>query len=95
MTTSAMNKPPVARTFVPNTALAKRLEFSADMMHVHFTDGRVLSVPIAWSPRLLHATVEQRENYEIGAGGRGLHWPDIDEDLSIAGLMAGVDLRAA
>ena len=95
MTTSAMHKPRIAKTFVPSTALAMRLEFSADMMHVYLTDGRVLSVPIVWSPRLLHASAEQRENYEIGAGGRGLHWPDLDEDLSIAGLMAGVDWRAA
>ena len=64
-------------------------------MHVHLTDGRVISVPLAWSPRLLSASIEQRNNYEIGAGGRGLHWPDLDEDLSLAGLLAGGDQRAA
>jgi hypothetical protein len=65
------------------------------MMHVQLTDGRVLSVPIIWFPTLREATPEQRANYEIGAGGRGLHWPDIDEDLSVAGLMSGGDERAA
>ena len=95
MSTSATDKPRSPRAFVPNTALAKRVEFTEDIMHVPFTDGRILGVPIAWSPRLLHATPEQRDHYEIGAGGRGIHWPDIDEDLSIAGLMAGADWQAA
>ena len=58
-------------------------------------DGRIISVPIRWFPLLREATHEQREQYEIGGGGVSLHWPEIDEDLSIAGLMAGVDWRAA
>lgn len=82
------------RGYVPVTALAKRVEFDDAMMQVTFTDGRVLSVPLAWFPVLGQATPAQRMRYEIGGGGISLHWPDLDEDLSIAGLMAGVDLRS-
>jgi hypothetical protein len=93
MTTSATIKQ--ARAYVPTTALAQSLTFDDDSMHVHLTDGRVLSVPLVWFPALFAATPEQRDHYEIGAGGRGLHWPDLDEDLSVVGLMAGADLQAA
>lgn len=83
------------RSYVPTTALAKSVEFDDQMMHVLFTDGRVLGVPIQWFPRLRRASHEQRQQYEIGGGGISLHWPDLDEDLSIAGLMAGVDGRSS
>jgi hypothetical protein len=79
---------------VPVTALAKGVEFDDEMMRVTFTDGRVLSVPLVWFPVLRSATPQQRTRYEIGGGGISLHWPDLDEDLSIAGLMAGVDGRS-
>ena len=82
------------RAYVPTTALAKSLEFDADVMRVVFTDGRVLSVPLEWFPTLRRASPEQLKHYEIG-GGVSLYWPDLDEDLSIAGLMAGVDSRSA
>jgi len=95
MSTSADPKSKRPRGFVPNTALAKDISFDDAMMHVSLTDGRILSVPLAWFPILRAATPEQRTNCEIGGGGVGLHWPDLDEDLSIAGLMAGVDLRSA
>ena len=52
-------------------------------------DGREISVPLAWYPRLLHATPEQREKWELCGAGYGLHWPDIDEDLSSEGLLRG------
>ena len=81
--------------FVPTTALAKSVEFANEMMHVHFTDGRILGVPILWFPRLHGATLEQRTHYELGSGGASLHWPELDEDLSIAGMMAGVDWQSA
>jgi hypothetical protein len=81
--------------YVPVTALAKAVEFDDDMMHVRFTDGRVLSVPLAWFPVLRRATPQQRKKYKIGGSGISLHWPNLDEDLSIAGLMAGVDWRSA
>ena len=79
------------RSYVPKTALAKSVEFDEEVMRVFFTDGRVLSVPVQWFPVLRRASHEQRQRYEIGGGGISLHWPDLDEDLSIAGLMAGVD----
>ena len=82
------------RTFVPTTALAKSVEFDTDMMHVFLTDGRIISVPINWFPTLKNATPEERLKYEIGGGGIGLHWPELDEDLSVAGLMSGVDFQA-
>ena len=82
------------RSFVPATALAKSVSFDQDSLHVSFTDGRVLSVPLAWFPTLQATTPEQRNRCEIGGRGISLHGPDLDEDLSIAGLMAGVDLNA-
>ena len=95
MSTSASTKPWRQRAFVPSTALAKAVEFDETMMRVAFTDGRVQGVLLAWFPTLRAATPEQRTNCEIGGGGVGLHWPDLDEDLSIAGLMAGVDWQSA
>jgi len=89
MTTSAKTNLRTARAYVPTTALAKAVSFDDAAMHVTFTDGRMLSVPIIWFPLLHAATAEQRNEYEIGAGGRSLHWPAIDEDLSVAQLLAG------
>jgi hypothetical protein len=83
------------RSYVPATALAKAVDFDVDMMRVTFMDGRELAVPLVWFRTLLEATPKQRQRYEIGGGGISLHWPDLDEDLSIAGLMAGVDVRSA
>lgn len=77
------------------TARAKKVDFDAAMMHVSFADGRVLSVPLVWFSALQQATPKQRKHYEIGGGGISLHWPELDEDLSIAGLMAGADSRSA
>jgi len=79
------------RAYVPTTALAKSVRFDSDMMHVSLTDGRIVSVPLRWFPLLREATPAQREQYEIGGGGISLHWPEIDEDLSVANLMTGVD----
>jgi len=94
MNTSVESKARFQRAFVPTTALAKHVEFDDVTMRVTFTDGRVLSVPLQWFPLLRDATPQQRANCEVGGGGVSLHWPDIDEDLSIAGLMAGVDRNA-
>jgi hypothetical protein len=82
------------RAYRPTTALAKSVRFDMEMMHVYLIDGRIISVPIIWFPLLQEATPEQREKYEIGGGGISLHWSEIDEDLSVAGLMAGVDLAS-
>ena len=91
---STSHKAHFARGYVPTSALAKCVEFDDDAMRVTFIDGRVLSVPWAWFPLLRGATPEQRARCEIGGGGVSLHWPDLDENLSIAGLMAGVDPRS-
>lgn len=60
-----------------------------DQLIVGLLDGRTISVPLAWYPRLLHAPVEHRNNWEIAGGGFGIHWPDLDEDLSSQGLLRG------
>ena len=83
------------RAYVPTTALAQSVNFDDEMMHVSLTDGRLISVPIIWFPLLRGTTSEQRKKYEIGGGGTSLHWPEIDEDLSVAGLMAGADFQSA
>jgi Protein of unknown function (DUF2442) len=60
-----------------------------DALSVSLRDGRVISVPLAWYPRLLNATPGQRNNWKIAGGGYGIHWPEIDEDLSTEGLLRG------
>jgi hypothetical protein len=60
-----------------------------DMLTVDLLDGRTISVPLAWYPRLLKATAAQRSNWEVCGGGFGIHWPDVDEDLSVEGLLRG------
>ena len=95
MSTLVSNDAKSQRAYVPTTALAKSVNFDEDMMHVLLTDGRRISVPIIWFPVLLKASADQRTKYEIGSGGTSLHWPELDEDLSVAGLMAGADLRSS
>lgn len=65
------------------------VEFSGDALSVSLRDGRVITVPLAWYPRLLDATPKQLQNWKIAGGGYGLHWPDLDEDLSTEGLLRG------
>jgi hypothetical protein len=60
-----------------------------DKLIVDLADGRSISVPLAWYPRLLHATPRERDYWEIAGAGFGIHWPDIDEDLSVEGLLRG------
>ncbi len=67
----------------------KDVHFTEDSLSVDLMDGRTISVPLAWYPRLLHATDQQRQNWKIAGGGFGIHWPDIDEDLSSEGLLRG------
>ena len=62
---------------------------SDDELRVSLTDGRWLSVPIAWFPRLVHVSAAERANYELLGEGQGIHWPDVDEDISVVGLIAG------
>ena len=71
---------------------------SDDELRVALTDGRTLSVPLAWFPRLVHASDAQRSNYELLGDGEGIHWPQVDEDISVAGLLSGqpsVEVRRA
>ncbi|WP_081617219.1 DUF2442 domain-containing protein [Thioalkalivibrio sulfidiphilus] len=65
------------------------VEFSEDYLTVSLKDGRRISVPVEWYPRLAHATARQRNNWKICGGGYGIHWPDLDEDLSTEGLLRG------
>ena len=60
-----------------------------DTLSVDLSDGRSISVPIAWFPRLLHSTEQERNNWRLIGKGQGIHWEDIDEDISIEGLLAG------
>ena len=67
----------------------KAVRVGDDHLVVDLVDGRTISVPLAWFPRLLHASAQARENWQISGGGFGIHWPEIDEDLSTAGLLRG------
>jgi hypothetical protein len=69
------------------TTSAKSVQFDDNSMWVALSDGRSLGVPLAWFPRLLNATAEQREQFELSING--IHWDELDEDISIAGLLAG------
>jgi uncharacterized protein DUF2442 len=69
------------------------VRFDEDSMWVDLSDGRVLGVPLAWFPRLLHSAPEQRQKVRISP--RGLHWEALDEDISIAGLLAGLGDQSA
>lgn len=71
------------------TISAERVRFDASTLWVDLSDGRTLGVPLAWFPRLLHATEAQRAAGRIGPGGQGLHWDGLDEDISVAALLMG------
>ncbi len=74
---------------VETHALADNIEFTDNDMVVSLVDGRKVIVPLVWFPRLGNATKSQLENFEFLGDGEGIHWPDIDEDLSVAGLLRG------
>ncbi|MGH9510595.1 MAG: DUF2442 domain-containing protein [Terriglobales bacterium] len=65
------------------------VQFTEDTLSVNLRDGRVITVPLVWYPNLLNATPSQRMNWKVAGGGYGIHWPDIDEDLSTEGLLRG------
>jgi hypothetical protein len=69
--------------------LAHNVSFTEYTLNVDLLDGRTISVPIAWFPTLSKATQSQRETWELLGDGEGIHWPEIDEDLSVAGLLVG------
>lgn len=68
----------------------KSVQVTDDMLVVSLADGRIVSVPLAWYPRLLHATASQRRRWQLAGAGFGIHWPEIDEDLSVQGILAGL-----
>jgi len=70
-------------------AKAHNVGVTEDTLAVDLNDGRTISVPLAWFPRLLHGTPDERNNWRFVAGGEGIHWPDLDEDVSVEGLLAG------
>lgn len=73
-----------------NEPIAQSVETSETELVVRLTDGRVLSTPLVWFPRLHNASPEKRNTYELLGNGVGIHWPDLDEDISVAGLLAGM-----
>ena len=75
--------------------LARSVAVSDDELTVGLADGRIIIVPLVWFPRLLHASPEARGHWELLGDGEGIHWPDADEDLSVAGLLVGNRARGA
>jgi hypothetical protein len=71
---------------VPN---AENITVTEDTLSVDLSDGRTISVPLAWFPRLVHGTLEERNNWRLIGKGCGIHWEDLDEDISVEGLLAG------
>jgi hypothetical protein len=68
---------------------ATSIETTDDALIADLTDGRTIAVPLAWFPRLAHATAAERANWRLIGGGAGIHWPDLDEDISAESLLAG------
>lgn len=77
-------------TSAPNAGeRVQDVHLGKETLSVDLMDGRTITVPLAWYPRLLHATQEERSNWRVAGGGYGIHWPDLDEDLSTEGLLRG------
>ena len=74
-------------------ALARSVAVTDDELTVRLADGRAITVPLVWFPRLLKADAEARSRWELLGDGEGIHWPDADEDLSVEGLLAGNRVR--
>jgi hypothetical protein len=70
-------------------ASAQTVRVTDDALVLELTDGRIISAPLAWYPRLLHGTVAERNNWRLIGDGEGIHWPDLDEDISVASLVFG------
>jgi hypothetical protein len=68
---------------------AENVAITGDMITAELSDGRSISVPLAWYPRLLHGTLEERSNWRLIGRGSGIHWPALDEDISVGNLLAG------
>ena len=68
---------------------ATSAQINDDTLSVDLSDGRTISVPIAWYPRISHGTSQERDHWRLIGGGRGIHWPDLDEDISVEALLLG------
>jgi hypothetical protein len=79
----------MSSSVVETNPRAQEVLVTEDELTVSLADGRRISVPLAWFPRLLHASPAQRSNWQLLGDGEGIHWPDIDEDLSVAGILRG------
>ncbi len=73
----------------PGVPKVRDVRLSADHLSVDLADGRTITVPLRWYPRLSRASAAARENWRVAGGGYGIHWPDLDEDLSVEGLLRG------
>jgi hypothetical protein len=80
-------------TVVNVDARVKDVAVTDETITFHLVDGRIVSVPLAWSWRLSDATPEQRDNFELLGEGVGVHWPDVDEDLSVEGMFHGLPAK--
>lgn len=69
--------------------VAIKVNVTEDALSVELADGRTITAPLAWYPRLFHGTANERQSWRLIAGGRGIHWPDLDEDISVANLLRG------
>jgi len=76
-------------TVETHAATAVGVQVTGDTLAVELSDGRSISVPIGWYPRLTHATALERSHWRLIGGGQGIHWPDLDEDISVDNLLAG------
>jgi hypothetical protein len=76
-------------TIDPQEARALQVSVKDDELAVDLVDGRTVVVPLAWYPRLLHGTRQERNRWRLIGRGMGIHWPDLDEDISVEGLLAG------
>jgi hypothetical protein len=72
---------------------AQNVAVTQDTLIVELTDGRTVTVPLAWYPRLLHGSQEERTNWRLIGKGEGIHWPDLDEDISVQGILLGKPSR--
>ena len=89
MSTSATDGPAPAPAGAPPAPVAAEVIVRDEMLVVELSDGRTLAVPLVWYPRLWHGTPAERARYRLIGRGEGVHWPELDEDLSVEGLLAG------
>lgn len=87
---SAMNSLTIEILEVP---IIQQISITDETLSVDLSDGRTIAVPLAWYPRLIHSSIEERNNYRLIGGGSGIHWNDLDEDISLKNLIVGQPSR--